>query len=64
MACVRKDRGMWVVDYRDEHKKRHICVFRSNPATDSGRFRPPHSDANQPPFRSIPATLWGLGRGW
>src|SRR3989442_1643549 len=24
MACVRKWRGTWVIDYRDETKKRHI----------------------------------------
>ena len=32
------------------------CVFRSNPATDSGPIPATHSGVNRPPFRSIPAT--------
>jgi len=32
------------------------CVFRSNPATDSGPIPATHSGENRPPFRSIPAT--------
>ena len=34
MACVRKRRGKWVVDFRDQHGKRHWETYRTKKEAD------------------------------
>jgi integrase len=39
MACVRKRRGKWVLDFRDQHGKRHWQTFATRREADAGLIR-------------------------